>query len=669
MRWKVLIGVITLVAGSVVFSIMYLDSFVKGKIEDIGSGVVGAKVSLESLDISLKKQSVTFLGLEVADPKAPMTNILELKSASFDFSLPDALMGHIFIENILVDTPMFGTKRKTSGALPKKAKPKEQPKGKVAKAVDKAAAKAKQKALEATGKAVAKEKQKVKQEFSADIDWKRYLPDIDPSKGVDPKQFVNKESMSSLKELDELSKFAKGRDRYWAERYKSLEEEFNSLKKTPNINQPKLIIAYRDKVNAFREKIDAAQKEFNADVDKINSAGKIIENLRNQDISKLVQLPQLGGGALGGISQKLFEDLYRKNMEKAYAVFEQYKTKLVALKGKEKEDEKKRMKGVTVHYPLKTPLPLFYLKKATFKTSAEQKRGNWFRGTLTEVSSDPKLTGKPAIFDMEGGSQDFPNAYFTIKGKADMTAKRDIFDIKMVGNGISTAMAANALGPDSPIAMTGGSVIFSSDLNLTGNLIKSGFLVKLDKIKMSARDEGLKGVDATVKKILNKSLEGVSYINLKGDAKGTIENLTVSITSDLDKILKSVFDKMLFEARKAIEKQIRDELNREIDKRLPGLRAMLTDDKGNLKNLDNLSGTITNRLDAEKKKLEKRARDEIKKQQDRVRAEIEKKKKELEKKKKEAEAKVKAEVEKKKKEQENRLRKEAEKKLRQLLKF
>jgi len=621
MRIKAVIGVIAFCVAVAVFSIFDLDTFVKNKIEFYGSEAVGAKVSIASLNISITKQAVTLKGLEVANPKEPFTNMFALERVAFDFSLPDALMGHILIENISVDTPTWGTKRKTSGAYTRKKKPAPKPDGKITKALKKGANKVVGKVSKEASKQVKNKFGKTNKKLKAELDWKKHLPVTDFSKSFNAEEFIKSGSMSSLKELDELAKFAEGKDKYWADKFKDLEKDMNHLKKYPT----------PDGIKAFRSKVEAVKKEFQSDFDRINSARGLLDKLINKDLKNI---PGLGGG-VGEISQKLFQDMYRQKLQTAYDIFEQYKSQIPSA-GKKEDDGKKRMKGQTIHYKLYKPLPRLYIKKAEFRTNDKQKTGNWFSGAITDISSNQKLTGKPTVINMQGSSQDFAGAFFSIKGEANMLGKVAKYNATVVSNGLSTNMVSGSLGTDSPIAMTGGTAEFLSGLNLSGRNIVSNFSVTLKDIALSARPEGLKEADEMVVQILNESVAGVNYINLKGTAKGTIDNLDIHITSDLDKIFKKVFEKMIAKARKVIEEKLRKALKDEIAKRLPGIEGVLTDENGKMKNLSSIGDLLQNRIDAERKKLEDKA---------------------------------KAEIEKKKKAQEDKLKKEAEKKLKNLFKF
>ncbi len=560
MRWKLLIVIAAVVAVTVFITVNYLDSFVKNKIETIGTEKVGAKVSLDRLEISIKNQSVKITGLQVANPDDPWKNIFEFKSATVDFSLPYLLLKRVVIDSISVDSPVWGSKRKTFGGI-----------------------------------TAAQEKKPAPVSAGSNMDWKKYLPAGDLMKKFDTKKLVNPESMKSLKQLEDIRGFAQGRDKYWKERLKELEKRFNEVKASPSPLKVKKLI----------DDVKSARSELKKDVDKVNGVTKLVNGLRNGDIQNALETVGIGGGNVGEITQKLFSGMYRKQIENVYNKAKSVREKLSGTG--EQAEKKKRMRGVTVEYPLKNPVPRFYLKKAVFKTSAENRAGNWFDGVISEVSSDPKLTGKPVDIAIEGGAQDLPGAYFGLRGKIELAGEQAVSSFNLKGDEIPVSMIEGILGSDSPIGIKGGSTVLNIGLDMEGDYISSYFLVMVKNILLSARHEGLKEIDGNLVRILDDSMKDINSISFKGKASGELKNLQVTVTSDIDKILGNVFSKAVKNARAEAEKRIRQELDREIGKRAPEIKKLLAGNDGKLANLDSLAGDV-------RKQLEERVQKEIDKQ-------------------------------------------------------
>ena len=83
-RWRAIVPLMLLfvVGGLVIF--LLLDTMVRRGIESSGSYLVGARVELESADVRLGDGSVRLRGLQVTNPDAPMTNLLEAEEIVID---------------------------------------------------------------------------------------------------------------------------------------------------------------------------------------------------------------------------------------------------------------------------------------------------------------------------------------------------------------------------------------------------------------------------------------------------------------------------------------------------------------------------------------------------------------------------------------------------------
>jgi len=116
-RWQ---GLGVFVIGMIIvfgFWYLFIDGIAKRAMEKHATQALGAKVEMESVDLTLFPAGLHVLHLQVTNPDDPMKNAVEIAGINLSLEAAQLLRRKIIVKEMVLDGIQLNTPRRTSGAL------------------------------------------------------------------------------------------------------------------------------------------------------------------------------------------------------------------------------------------------------------------------------------------------------------------------------------------------------------------------------------------------------------------------------------------------------------------------------------------------------------------------------------------------------------------------
>lgn len=116
-RWKYIVPRMAILALLLGCTWLALNPLLRWSLIQIGQSAIGARVEISRLSTILSRAELNLSNLAIADPEAPMRNLVEADSASFDIDTAQLLRRRLIIDEGQVRGLRLHTDRATSGAI------------------------------------------------------------------------------------------------------------------------------------------------------------------------------------------------------------------------------------------------------------------------------------------------------------------------------------------------------------------------------------------------------------------------------------------------------------------------------------------------------------------------------------------------------------------------
>ena len=561
LRWWGLGAFVVIAAILVCVWIFLVDGWVKGVIEESGTQAVGARVELDSADLSLFPAGLTLVRLQVTDPKEPMTNAVEIAKINMGIDGLNLLRRKVIVEEMALEGVRLGVPRSSSGATMDVSTQEKEP-----------------------------------GMFSIN------LPSLEVP---DVKNILEQEDLETIRLIEALKADLKGEKDSWESRLKELpgkaqlaqyKERVKNLKKAGK-GGLEGILGGVGEVQTLKQDIEqeiaslkGAKKEFEDKVALLRTRFEQIKTAPQRDIQHLKAKYNLSPQGLANMSQTLLGGQIGSWVRQGATWYERAKPFLEGAQapgGGEaagpEAHKPLRGKGVDVHFKEAHPLPDFLIRNTRISVNLDM--GN-LAGTVHNITTDQPTLGQPTTFTFSGEQLKGVKS-LALEGSLNHVvpaASRDQLAVQAKGYELNNLV----LSKDAkwPVALTSGLGDMTMNAELKGQALTAYGGAQLSGLHLSA---GQEGDTNPLTKSLSSAVKDISQLALQADVKGTLDQYDVNLSSDLDRILQDAAGKMVNDLAAKFGAELQSAISAKITKPLNEL-------KSNLSGFEGIAGDLTERV-------------------------------------------------------------------------
>jgi uncharacterized protein (TIGR03545 family) len=534
-RWQGLVAFIVVVVVISLLWFVFADMAVEKIIEGAGTRIVGAKVELDKADVQLFPLGITLRGLQVTNPHEPMSNAVEIARIAGLFDSIELLRRKAIIEEMSMEGVRFNTARKSSGAI------------------------------RGGRKAEKSEKFSLKRILGTD------LPSF-----VLPKaeEILAKEKLQSVELAKTLQKEIQMEQKEWTEeiaelpgerRIKEYEDRIEKLKEMRKTG-PEAILRTAAELNKLKQDIESdlntvkkAKQNFQATMGLFEERLAQAQRAPLEDARRLASKYSLDSQGLVNLTRLLFGPRIAIWLERGL----DWHQRLEPLYERVKKDhggdaevvKPLRGKGVEVRFREYNPLPDFLITRLKASVSAQ---GGDVEGRIENITPDQDILGKPLTFLFSGAKLGLLQS-LRLDGTLDHVSRLTTSDrVHLKVRGYQVEQLTLTETDDFSVNLAKG----LADLDLS-SIVSNGAIATdfAAAVKSAKLEVDIPAESGPVARAISSTLRGVSSFSLDAKVSGNLDDYTMKLSSDLDRIVKDRVSAELKDQVAKLEKDLRAEIS------------------------------------------------------------------------------------------------------------
>ena len=589
---------------------LFLDTWVEAGLEYAGESIVGAKVEIDDLSLTLSPIGAEFTRLQVANPRDTWKNTFETARVKFALNFGQLLRGKYIIETMEVNDLILGTMRTTDGAIPKEPEPESEHA-------------AGEPSLSQQADSMAKEKKDDAPVF--DLDKLRKQLNID--------SLLNVQNLASVRHIDSLKTQISQASQQWQatltdiEKTKTTVADIETKIKAINVNELRSVESITTALNnvtdaqrgikEISQTFNSRKSSLTGDVNRLSASVGAIDDLVKQDFQNVLELARLPDVSMKGLAELLLgKDILTEANEYLYWV-DFARDNIRNSSSKPENAHPPRMRGQTIHFPAEKSYPKFWIKKILVSGGTDREQDpNYFyaTGEIKDVSSDQRITGLPLTVDLSATQGRGTNA--TVKATIDRTKDAPLDTYLASLSGVPIREMSLGRSDFLPAKMSNAVGRFGVEVKVPANQFDGNARITLSNLSISFD----RAAGNTVERLVRSVLESIHSLNVMLRFWKETGALKVAFETDLDNLLADRTKKVIGEEVARLRNELRQKLERKIAEKRQEMERLFSQKReevtARIKSYENMVNDKLAIVDAKKKELEDRVNAEKKKQED-----------------------------------------------------
>jgi uncharacterized protein (TIGR03545 family) len=603
MRWKGIIFLIAIVIIFLLLGMFFTSALVKSELENLGTTIVGAKVEIDDLDISLIGLHFRWERLQVTDPDNTMKNMLETGKTEFDLEFVPLLSGKVIIESIMLAGVQSGTDRETDGAIGAEDRPGE-------------------------NSFIASTVSSLKQEVATPFNNQLSLL----------QQNINVDSILTILEIESIDKM-KNLQINLSEKYNSWESRIGQISieedarfveqqiKSLDVNKAKSIDGFqktineiqdiKSKITSMEDLYSKTKNDLMADLNSAQDNLSQVDDWIKQDYSRALAKANLAEINAENIGKLIFGNKLVDEVSKYLSYIGTART--YSEKYSQSNPEKKappRFEGQDIYFSGQNTEPDFWIKKINLSGKTTQNLE--LSGDVKNLVSNQKLIGSPTEFKVN--SKDNAQTSFSLEGIFNYIDRDPGETIKLSYTGFSLAEKKLSDSRFLPDKLKSGIGSIAANINLHGESIEGTINFSGKKLEFESADKPES--KTSFEEIIYSIIDGIDEIDFRAKITGSKDNIRFSLNSNLDDVFSNRLKNIAGEKITAAKARIRSEIEKKVNSQQNELKSFVSAQENQLRSKFGQYEDIINQnnklLDAKEKEAEKIFENEKSKIKDKV---------------------------------------------------